>query len=444
MAGKFDIQILNHEQIASNFIAAIKQCGLGRVDAMIGASESNSCSLAGQLKLDMDKSSSISIRVWNDHGAVGIANSSDTSTSGIAAAAKAAYELAGLSGNADVLAYQPISGAESRHGELNDSLADINAIGQDLEASRKLLPEDVTLPYVGASHGHFGKMYIDGTGRYHVSMSSRSSVYVQTMVQTDRKPRVARKHIVANGYNPGNFGVCFKEAAEKVLFHKQYKNVETNQYPVLISGRAFLDLVYAFSGLYSGQHLLDNRSLFSKDSLSEVVASPLLNISDRPFDTRNASPVFFNGEGSVTQETAILAKGKLENFLNSRHSAKKLSLPATGHASFSSKPGTSPYFLCVEPSSDISGSFDEKNFVYVDEVNSLHAGINHGLGTFSLPFEGWIVEGGVKTSIGAAVVAGDFRELLKQIVRLGSVAHVEASGISPDIYVKSLKVTGDS
>jgi PmbA protein len=444
MTGSLDKHILNHEQVATNFMSAIKKVGLDRVDAVISASESNSCTLIGQLKLDMDKSMSISIRVWNEKGSVAIANTSDSSISGIAAAAKTAYDLAGLSENSEVLTYQPITGPEARHGGLNDSLSEITLIAKELEENKNKLAEGVSPSYVGASHAHFGKMYIDGAGRYHLSMSSRSSVYVQAMVQTDKKPRTAKKHLVTKDYIPENFGHCFKEASNKALFHKHYKNVETSLYPVVFSGRAFLDLIYAFSGLFSGQHLLDNRSLLTKESLGEAVASSILTIADRPFDPRNISPVYFNGEGSLTKAVPIIDKGRLTSFLNSRHSAKKLGLPATGHASFSSKPSTSPYFLCVESSNEIVGDFDEKNYVYVDEVNSLHAGINHGLGTFSLPFEGWIVQDGAKTSIGAAVVAGDFRELLKNIVRLGPTAHLEISGVCPDIYVKSLKITGDS
>jgi PmbA protein len=444
MAGVFDKKILDHDQIAMNFTAATKQLGLERIDALVGASESHSCTLAGHLKLDMDKSLSISVRVWNERGAVGIANTSDTSKSGIAAAAQTALDLAGLSENNDVLAYEPIRGDESRRGEINESLAEIKSIGDELEKNRKLMQEGISLPYLGVSHGHYGKMYIDGSGRYHVSLGGKSSIYVQTMVQTDRKPRLAKKQIVTKAYRPENFASCFKEAADKVLFHKEYRNIDTGYYPVVLSGRAFLDLFYAFTGLYSGQQLLDNRSLFSKETLGQSVASSMLNIADRPFHAENTTPVYFNGEGSLTKETSIIEKGLLKSFLNSRHSAKKLNLPATGHASFSPKPATSPYFICVEPSSDLSPHVTEQEHVFIEDVNSLHAGINHGLGTFSLPFDGWIVTGGKKTSIGAAVVAGDFRDLLKNIVGLGKSAQVEVNGICPEIFVKSLKITGDT
>ena len=48
-----------------------------------------------------------------------------------------------------------------------------------------------------------------------------------------------------------------------------------------------------------------------------------------------------------------------------------------------------------------------EKYVLIDNLNALHAGIKASQGSFSLPFDGWLVDQGQRVSIDAATVAGD-------------------------------------
>ena len=57
-------------------------------------------------------------------------------------------------------------------------------------------------------------------------------------------------------------------------------------------------------------------------------------------------------------------------------------------------------------------------FVYIEELNAIHAGVRASQGSFSLPFEGWLYKNGEKSSIESATVAGDIKYLLKNIINI--------------------------
>jgi PmbA protein len=82
--------------------------------------------------------------------------------------------------------------------------------------------------------------------------------------------------------------------------------------------------------------------------------------------------------------------------------------------------------------------------ILIDDIQALHAGVNSLQGSFSLPFDGWLVNKGEKVSIEAATVAGDFLEVLKSIVFVEETPEISPSGVCPRIWIDSLSITGQS
>ena len=73
-----------------------------------------------------------------------------------------------------------------------------------------------------------------------------------------------------------------------------------------------------------------------------------------------------------------------------------LILVQRGHAGLGSKVSVSPDWIVVEKSDenfDLKTSLDhstyEGEFVYIEELNAIHAGVRASQGSFSLPFDGW-------------------------------------------------------
>ncbi|MEB3146226.1 MAG: metallopeptidase TldD-related protein, partial [Cylindrospermopsis raciborskii 1523720] len=84
-----------------------------------------------------------------------------------------------------------------------------------------------------------------------------------------------------------------------------------------------------------------------------------------------------------------------------------------------------------------------ENVILIDDLQALHAGVKALQGSFSLPFDGWLVNNGEKISIDSATVAGDFLELLKSIVYIEKEPELTPGGVCPRIWVGELSITGD-
>ncbi len=80
----------------------------------------------------------------------------------------------------------------------------------------------------------------------------------------------------------------------------------------------------------------------------------------------------------------------------------------------------------------------------LDELSALHSGVKASQGSFSLPFDGWIVKNGKKTSIEAATIAGDILNVLKSIVKIEDKQIVTHQGISPYVWVDGISITGEA
>jgi PmbA protein len=117
----------------------------------------------------------------------------------------------------------------------------------------------------------------------------------------------------------------------------------------------------------------------------------------------------------------------------------------TGHANIGAKVTVSPHFYHVfagETAPQTYSLQEAENVVFVDELHALHAGVNALQGSFSLPFDGWLVNQGQFTSIESATVAGDFLDLLKSIIYVEGETELRPKGVCPRIWVDELSITG--
>ena len=202
--------------------------------------------------------------------------------------------------------------------------------------------------------------------------------------------------------------------------------------------------------MFNARSIIDGVSLSNKNSIGEKLSTEALNIYDDGLHENNISSSPFDGEGTPTKRLCLINKGRIENFIHSESTARIFKTKPTGHAGLGSKVSVSTDWIVVERSEKVLSNNDLNHkdylgkYIYVEELNAIHAGVKASQGSFSLPFDGWLYEGGKRTSIEAATVAGDFKTLLKEIINIEKKQHLTTSGISPHIWVKELSITGDA
>jgi len=400
--------------------------------------------------------SSVTVRVWNEQGTVGITSTTDSDRNGLELALKTAYEASFFGVKENVPDFSPEATAsivdrpniKSPHASAATLIEQLIAVEQKLLAAH---PAISGVPYNGLSQSDSDRFYLNSDGAVRSEGHSYSSIYLYSKTEEEgRKPRSAGAYRVSPSLADLDIQGCLNEAAEKTISHLNYEPIKSGKYRVVFSPEAFLSLVRVFSSLFNAQSILDKLSLSTPESIGSSIASPLLSVCDDPLHPDNVGASLFDSEGTPTRRVDLIEDGILTNFLHSSVTAKRLNAQPTGNGNIGAKVTVSPHFFHVFSSnsngSDRSEEFNletAENVILIDGLQALHAGVQPSQGAYSLPFDGWLVNKGKLTSIDSATVAGDFRDLLKSIVYVEPTAKVTPSGICPRIWVEELAITGE-
>jgi PmbA protein len=161
----------------------------------------------------------------------------------------------------------------------------------------------------------------------------------------------------------------------------------------------------------------------------------------------------FDAEGSPTHRKAIIEKGVLNTLLYNLKTAAVAGKKTTGNASkagYDSSVGIRPFTMYLEGGELTEEELLQKagNGVYITDLSGLHAGADSISGDFSLQSAGYMIENGKKTRyVKSFTVAGNFYELLKNIVALANNSHLpRAMGSTafgaPSALVDGLSIAG--
>jgi PmbA protein len=442
------------EQLSTQAKEAASRLGIQKFD-LIGSIVDETSVKVDQGKADQVKASSrssVSVRVWNDQGTVGITSTTNVDPTGLELALKTAYEASYFGATENVPDFSPAATAPlARDVQEKVAQATVSDLLEKLVAAETTLkdahPAIASVPYNAIAQRDVDRFYLNSAGAMRTEAATTTSMYLYTKTEEEgKKPRSAGAYRISRDLPRLDISGCVQEASEKTISHLNYKKIATGKYTVVFSPEAFLDLFRAFSNLYNAQSILDQQSLSTPDSLGTAIASPLLSVCDDALHPDNIGITSFDGEGTPTRRTPLITEGVLTGFLHSAGTAKRLGAEPTGHANMGAKVTVSPHFYHVfagQPAEQALDLATAENVVLIDELQALHAGVQALQGSFSLPFDGWLVNRGDRTSIESATVAGDFRSLLQSIIYVEPTSHLTPSGVCPYIWVEGLSITGE-
>ncbi|MCS5691656.1 TldD/PmbA family protein [Cyanobium sp. FGCU-6] len=403
--------------------------------------------------------SAITVRVWNDQGLVGVTSTSDLSDSGLERALAGARDASAFGNPEDTPAFSPLATAPLAPLEqpLHQPVGILDLLATLKEAERDLLgrhPAIGTVPYNGLSQRSSDRLYLNSEGACRQQRLTTASLYLYARAEeTGRKPRSAGAVRLAYGAGSLDIAGCIEEAAARTIAHLDYAPIDTGRYTCVFTPEAFLDLIGAFSSMFNARAVLDGVSLSTRESLGAPVAVPFLSIHDNGLNPGNIGASTFDGEGTPTRRLALVEAGTLRNFLHSEATARAFGVSPTGHAGLGAKVSVGPDWFEIGPAEGAEGGAtgldhgvgdgDPRGLVLIDSLSALHAGVKASQGSFSLPFDGWLIRGGEHRSIEAATVAGDIRQVLQGIVGFEGEAKITPSGLCPHVWVEGLSITGE-
>ena len=444
----------NIQELAGYAGASAKQLGIEKFDIYGSSVDETSVQVdSGEPKqVKASNRSGVTVRVWNENNSVGVTSTTDVDPNGIELALKTAYEASffGVKENVPDFSPEAIAPITAKTEDTAPQAPVAELIETLIAAEKELLlahPAIKGVPYNGLAQRDLDRFYLNSDGAIRNEARSYASIYLYSKTEEEgKKPRSAGSFRINRSLPQLDIQACLKEAAEKTISHLNYEKVKSGKYRVVFSADAFLSLLGAFSNLFNAQNILDKQSLSTAESLGKQIASSLLCVCDDALHPENVAAETFDGEGTPTRRVPIITNGILTNFIHSAGTAKRMNAQPTGHANIGAKITVSPHFYHVFPAGAAEQEYSldsAENVIFIDDVQALHAGVKALQGSFSLPFDGWIVNNGKQTSIESATVAGDFLELLQSIIFIEKEAELTPAGVCPKVWVDNLSITGD-
>ena len=236
-----------------------------------------------------------------------------------------------------------------------------------------------------------------------------------------------------------------REAARRTLRRLGARKVASTKVPVvldpLVAGSILDNIFEAVEG-----NAIYRQSSFLEGMLGEKIAADSVTVIDDATIPGGFGSAPFDGEGVPTRRTQVIENGVLRSYLLNSYTARKLGLETTGNASrgLAGNPGigSGNFFLRpgVKTPKQIIG--DIKNGLYVTEF--LGFGVNMVTGDFSRGASGlWIENGEFTYPVEEVTVAGNLKEMLKNISEIGNDLEFRGSTASPTIRIDGMTIAGE-
>ena len=328
-----------------------------------------------------------------------------------------------------------------------DKLIDL-ALSMEKEA--KALDSRV-VSFQGCGIGYSNSKYgiINSKGLNLENKSNLLTAYVVPIIKENENMHDGFGYVTAKSLDEVDPKKIAKDGINEATSRIGGKSIASGKYKTIINNEAMVSILSTFAGVFSGDAAQKGLSLL-KDKEGEIIASKNVTLVDNPHLENGLASVSFDDEGVATKRKDIISEGKLVTLLHNLKTAYKGNTKSTGNgfkSSYASSVGVSPTNFYIQEGVK---SFEELleevgEGLLITEFAGLHSGANSITGDFSLAAKGFYVKDGKKDfPVEQITVAGNFFDLLKNIIEIGSDLKFPMSSVgSPSIIVEGLSIAGN-
>jgi PmbA protein len=225
-------------------------------------------------------------------------------------------------------------------------------------------------------------------------------------------------------------------AGRRALARLRSRRIGTREARVLFEAPVASGLIQHFVAAASGGSLY-RKSSFLLDSLGTQVFSPIVSIREDPHLPRGHASSCFDDDGVATRPRDVVQDGVLQGYFLGVYSARKLGLSTTGNA------GGNHNLIVAPGSRDFVGMLQALGTgLLVTEL--LGQGVNMVTGDYSRGASGYWVEGGaIQHPVEEITIAGNLRDMFRNVSAVGGDVLVRGSRISGSIIVDGMTIAGD-
>lgn len=282
--------------------------------------------------------------------------------------------------------------------------------------------------------------------------SNLAYAYISVMIKDKDDIKTASRYVVSNDFTDFDPKALALDAVKEGKRLIGAKSIKSNSYPVILRNDAAADLLQAYCSIFSAENVQKGLSML-KDKIDEKIANNIITLIDDPFMGGGVSSKSFDGEGVATEKKKVIENGILRTYLYNLKTAKKDGVKSTGNGykgSYKSAISIAPTNMYIEKGDT---TFEEmvsttEDGLMIIDFQGLHAGVDSVSGDFSLSAYGYLIENGkISRPVNQITVAGNFYDMLKNIIEVGTDLKFSLPGGayigSPSLKVKELSVSGE-
>ncbi len=227
-------------------------------------------------------------------------------------------------------------------------------------------------------------------------------------------------------------------AGRRALARVGARKLSTRKAPVIFSPEMARGLYRHFIGAIRGPSQYRKAS-FLLDAAGEQVFPTFVQMRERPHIPKGLASAPFDDEGAATRDRELVESGILQGYVLGSYSARRLGLKPTGNAG-------GVHNLIVQASGDSPG-YDALlrrmgSGLLVTEL--MGQGVNGVTGDYSRGASGfWIEDGAVAYPVHEITIAGNLRDIYRNIVALGSDFDPRGSIRCGSALIGEMTIAGD-
>ena len=440
------------KEIASDVLRFARE--KGGSDAVVEISEGQGLSVSvrkGKVEtIEQNKEKGIGVTVFLGEGKAirrGNASTSDFSTQALKDTVEAAYNIARFTAEDDCAGLPDQDVLETHPRDLSLfhpwqlTAAEAAELAQRAEAAAFAVDKRITNSEGAntfAQQSHFvlanSRGFIAGYpySRHSLSVSpiagKGNNMQRDGWYSSDRNPTKLA--------NPEAIG---RYAAERALSRLHARQLDTRKCPVLFEAPQAIGLLGAFVQAVSGGALY-RKSTFLTDSLGTAIFGPDIQIIEDPHLLGGVGSAPFDEEGVRTQRRDVVSNGILQGYFLSTYSARKLGMKTTGNAGGS-------HNLQIRSTrtkdTDDFRAMLKKMHTGLLVTELMGQGLNYVTGDYSRGASGyWVENGEIQYAVEEITIAGNMRDMFKNIAGIGSDVLERGTKNSGSILIESMTIAG--
>ncbi|WP_296262249.1 MULTISPECIES: metalloprotease PmbA [unclassified Pseudomonas] len=226
-----------------------------------------------------------------------------------------------------------------------------------------------------------------------------------------------------------------QKAAERAASRLGARPVPTCEVPVLFSAELAGGLFGSFLGAISGGNLY-RKSSFLEGAIGQRLFPEWMTIDERPHLMRAMGSSAFDGDGLATYAKPFVENGELVSYILSTYSGRKLGLPSTANAG-----GVHNLFVSHGTEDQAALIRQMGRGLLVTEL--MGSGLNMVTGDYSRGAAGfWVENGEIQFPVQEVTIAGNMRDMFKQIVAVGSDLELRSNIRTGSVLIEKMMVAG--